>query len=175
MQKGAIDRRDDGVFRKINPIIEKSISAMTDRKTGIIPALEILQIGYNEMKEHLSQTSSAMSATTIASDISKGLEAIDQLFKVAQTVQEDDESCDDQSKVHINTKRRQLKAKAFGGSERDAKSSKKTISTMGRTSIVDDGEFIKIEKAGSYKARNIKQFNVRETKTRTIKQLETSM
>lgn len=172
MQKGMSDG-SDGEFRKINQEVENVISTMKDQSTGIISALEILQVGYNEMKEHLDQTASSMSATTIVSDICKGLEAIGNIFKVDLIVAEqgDTDSCDDKE---INQKRRQLKKKAFEGGETSAAGSsmKKKISMKHRTSITEYGEYLEIAKAPQVKKMN--QFNEREIKT-VIRQLEEPM
>lgn len=178
MQKGMSDAGDDGKFRKINPSVENTIASMKDQTTGIVPALEILQIGYNEMKEHLDETSSSMAATTIASDIFKGLETIGNIFKVDPVigVQEDGDSCDDTQEPFINTKRRQLRKKAFEGGQTASSGSpkKKKISMKYRSFITDIGEFINIAKAPQVKSKKINQFSEREIKT-VIKQLEEPM
>lgn len=49
MQKGVNNGNDDNKFRKINPVIQKSLSSLNAPTTGLLPALEILQVGYNEM------------------------------------------------------------------------------------------------------------------------------
>lgn len=172
MQK-QMDGKDGGKFRKINPAIETTITTMKDQSTGIVPALEILQIGYNEMKEHLNQTSSSMSATTIATDITKGLEELENLFKVDHAIEQDNDSRDDQPTTNYSTRRRDLKKKAFVGEPaHSSEPPKKKISMTYRTSITDDGEYIKIQKAKSVKPK--KPLNGRDNKT-VIKQLEVPM
>lgn len=177
MQKGLIGGSDDGKFRKINSVIEKTISTMNDQTAGIIPALEILQVGYNEMKEHLNQTSSSMSTTTIATDLLEGLEAIEKLFKVDTViaVREEDSCGDKKSKTDINTTRRQLKKKAFEGEQAtSSESPKKTPSVKHRTSITDDGDNIKLVKATVKKPKKTNQPFGRAIKS-VLKQLELPM
>lgn len=172
MQK-QMDGSDGSKFVKINSVIDTTITTMKDQSTGIVPALEILQIGYNEMKEHLNQTSSSMSTTTIATDITKGLEALENLFKVDHTIEQDNDSCDDEHPTNISTTRRNLKKKAFEGETAQRSGPpKKKISMTYRTSITDDGEYIKIQKAKSVKPK--RPLNGRDNKT-VIKQLEVPM
>src|ERR1700744_3173547 len=96
MQKGMSSTNDNGRFRKINPNVEKTISTMKDKATGILPALEILQVGYNEMKEHLDRTST-LSATTITTDILKGLGTIEKIFNNETVVEESKNDSDSDS------------------------------------------------------------------------------
>lgn len=178
MQKGMIDGNDDLKFRKINPMIEDTISVMKQQSTGIVPALEILQIGYNEMKDHLNQSASPLAATTIATDIAKGLEQIENLFKIDRLAEQDTESGTvDKQSIDISTRRRQLKKKAFGDGPAAAAassgSSKKVMSGNYRNSITDDGDYIKIEKANQ-RLTKINPLNKREFRT-VVKQLVVPM
>lgn len=169
------DGSDCGKFRKVNAFVENTISTMKEQNAGIIPALEILQVGYNEMKEHLNETSSVMPPTTIVNDIIKGLAGIEKIFTLDPIIDEQEEIdlCDDKPDTSINTKRRELKKKAFKGKTADVSvSPKKNISMRYRTSITDDGEFLKIAKAPVIKPK--KSLNQREIKT-VIKQLEPPM
>lgn len=174
MQKGLNKANGNSIFRKFNPIIESTINSITNKTTGLIPALEMLQIGYNEMKEHLDPTSSTLPATTIATDVLKGLEKLEKLFDGETNIDvlEDDESS------HINTKRRKIRKKAFDGVEIEpepvpgssSSSTKKKISMKYRTSITDDGDFLKIAKASIVKSGKPNRFNERQIKS-VIKQL----
>lgn len=59
-------------FRKINPIIEGEVATLRDESKGLMSAIDILQAGYNEMKEHLSATvadCSGLAPTKIAAEI----------------------------------------------------------------------------------------------------------
>lgn len=175
MQKGMSKSGGGSKFRKINPILQKTISTMKDPKSGIIPALEILQVGYNEMKEHLNQTSSSsMPETTIVTEILDGLEAIEKCFKVDSIVEQDGtDTIEDKSTSNVNTKRRQLKKMAFeGGLSVTSLVPQKKVSSMFRTAIVDDGEYLNIMKSKPTKKAN--SLNNRELKT-VIKQLQIPM
>lgn len=170
MQKGMSSTSDNGRFRKINPNVEKTISTMKDKTSGIIPALEILQVGYNEMKEHLDRTST-LSATTITTDILKGLETIEKIFNNEIIEEQPVNYSDDVSSAedNVNTNRRKIKKKAFRGD--GASSSKKEINMKYRTSIIDDGEFLNISKSSQHKSKKINKISARQAKT-VNKQLE---
>lgn len=176
MQKGISDGSDENKFRKINSVVETAITTMKEQTNGIIPALEILQVGYNEMKEHLNQTSSSLSATTIATDIFRGLESIEKLFRIDTVVGENEvnDPSDDKPKCFINARRRQLKKKAFQCVRPTRTQSPKKRTSMNYTSIVDDGEFLKIEKKTVFKSKKLNPLNDRQIKT-VIKQLEMPM
>ncbi|XP_037032954.1 snRNA-activating protein complex subunit 1 [Bradysia coprophila] len=171
MQKGMIDGNDDLRFRKINPMIDDTMSVMKEPSTGIVPALEILQIGYNEMKEHLNQSSSSLAPTTIATDIAKGLEEIENLFKIDRVPKAHDPDSDaDNQSDDISTRRKQLKKKAYGAdAAASSESPKKTKSGKYRNSITDDGDYIKIEKATQKVTKN-NELTKREYRT-VVKQL----
>lgn len=66
-------------FRKINPIIEGEVTALRDESKGLMSAIDILQAGYNEMKEHLSATMtdcSGLATTKIATEITDHVNGI---------------------------------------------------------------------------------------------------
>lgn len=170
MQKGMIDGNDALKFRKINPMIEDKISVMKEPSTGIVPALEILQIGYNEMKEHLNQSSAQLPPTTIVTDIAKELDEIENLFKIDRCTDSgaDNQTCD------ISTRRKQLKKKAFGEDPTASSTSpKRTTNGKYRNTITDEGEFIRIEKA-TQRAAKSSELNKREYRT-VAKQLVVPM
>lgn len=71
-------------FRKINPIIETEVAALRDDSKGLMSAIDILQAGYNEMKEHLSATiadCSGLAATKIATNIAEHVREIQANFE----------------------------------------------------------------------------------------------
>lgn len=101
-------------FQSANPLIANPINAMTDKSSGLLTALEIIQIGYNEMKEHLSNTvpeCSGLANTNCLRDILPRMEKICERFdgnkltrmelrqrmqrKKVATLQIDDENDDD--------------------------------------------------------------------------------
>lgn len=175
MQKGMTNANDDSKFRKITPMIDKTIASLKDQTTGIISALDILQVGYNEMKEHIDQSASILPATTIATEILKDLGKIEKLFNVQTTVNEADASdaSDKPEKSLVNTKRKTIKKKAFSG-ESGSSSTPKEISMKYRTYTTDDGNFINIAKSSQNKYKKINALNERQIKT-VVKQLEVPM
>ncbi|KAG4078528.1 hypothetical protein HA402_009240 [Bradysia odoriphaga] len=169
MQKGMIDGNDIFRFRKINPMIDDTISVMKEPSTGIVPALEILQIGYNEMKEHLNQSSSSLAPTTIATDIARGLEEIENIFKIDRVANAQDTDLGAESD-DISTRRKQIKKKAYvDDAAASSESPKRTMSGKYRNSITDDGDYIKIEKATAKVMKN-NELTKREYRT-VVKQL----
>lgn len=70
-------------FRKINPIIDSEVAALRDESKGLMCAIDILQAGYNEMKEHLSATvadCSGLTATKISTEIAEHVNEIQANF-----------------------------------------------------------------------------------------------
>lgn len=71
-------------FRKIGPIIRKDIKMLGDETEGVLGAIDLLQVGYNEMKESLSNTiddCSGMATTNILQEIFPQLDKIEKFFK----------------------------------------------------------------------------------------------
>lgn len=71
-------------FRKINPLIEGEVTALRDESKGLMSAIDILQAGYNEMKEHLSATvadCSGLTSTKIATEIAEHVHEIQSNFE----------------------------------------------------------------------------------------------
>lgn len=171
MQKGMSSANENSEFRKVNPVMEKTISTLKDKSSGIIPALKILEVGYNEMKEHIDPSASILPQSTIATDILKGLAKLEKII-VDRTMNEAEITANDTvSKSQGNSKRKELKKKAHGG-EFDSKIKK--ISMKYRTHTTDDGEFIKITKSSQNKSKKVKQLSERQLKT-VVKQLEVPM
>lgn len=70
-------------FRKINPIIEGEVAGLRNESKGLLSAIDILQAGYNEMKEHLSATvadCSGLASTKIATEIADHVNEIQANF-----------------------------------------------------------------------------------------------
>lgn len=133
-----------------------------------------------KQKEHLNQSSNSMSATTIVTDITKRLDEIGKLFKLGTATEEATGSVsgDAAGDGHGNSKRRKLKMKAFEGAQKGRTASEsspnKRPQLTYRTSVTDDGDFIKIEKAPLRKVENKRQLKERELRT-VIKQLDEPM
>lgn len=70
-------------FQTINPLVVGQIDTMANRSSGLLTAFEIIQIGYNEMKEHLTETiteCSGMTNTNCLRDILFRMEKIKARF-----------------------------------------------------------------------------------------------
>lgn len=71
-------------FRKVNPIIESEVAGLRDESKGLMSAIDILQAGYNEMKEHLSVAMpdcSGLMATKISAEIAEHVNEVQAYFE----------------------------------------------------------------------------------------------
>lgn len=84
MQKSELRQATTGdlVFRNIHNTVAAELHALRHPVTGIVPALQLLQAGYNEMKDHLDDAASMLPATAVMEDIVAGLENIEKIFKI---------------------------------------------------------------------------------------------
>lgn len=70
-------------FEKTQPQILSTTSTLKDQSTGLVSAIDSLQVGYNEMKEHLAQSNencAGLQASTIMEGIMAAIEGIEQVF-----------------------------------------------------------------------------------------------
>lgn len=103
-------------FHKITPQIIDTISTIKDGSTGLVTSMDILQAGYNEMKEHLAKTNencSGLTVSTLANEISNEIDKIENIFTATiptrrhkgqrnQQSTEQDSADDDQSLIEYN-------------------------------------------------------------------------
>lgn len=71
-------------YQKINTTILPTINGLRDESKGLLTAIETLQVGYNEMKEHFAKTTTDMANlknTNIVGDIVPRIEKIQKLFE----------------------------------------------------------------------------------------------
>lgn len=160
-------------FKSIGTFIESELATMKDEMYGIIPALEMLQVGYNEMKEHLDMAGPSkglLPSTSIMSNIMTGMEKIEKIFSSA--VAEDkaivgrkrklhremleviDSDLDEDIMTSIGAKRACLKKKAFTG---------ESIPDV-KISVTEDDDILKVTRQIKTYTRDKK----RELRRRTV-------
>lgn len=159
-------------FKKHTSNIVSELAQIKNESAGIIPALEILQVGYNEMKEHLDQpgpSKGLLPATTIMEKIMAGVNQMEKNLIPAAHKEKHNalrkremtkSDSDDESIDEIGLKRSQIKKKGFqllgvgfkydlntndkDVEERAHKSSQNSNSQPIRTTITEDENCIKI-------------------------------
>lgn len=70
-------------FQKVAPHITDTISTIKDGTTGLLTSMDIIQAGYNEMKEHLAKTNencAGLRASVLANEISNEIEKFENIF-----------------------------------------------------------------------------------------------
>lgn len=70
-------------FQKIDPLINEQIEGLKNPARGLVTAMEIIQIGYNEMKEHITATipeCSRIPTTNVLKEIMPSMKRIKGLF-----------------------------------------------------------------------------------------------
>lgn len=71
-------------FQKINPTIIGSVNDLQNESKGLLSAIEILQVGYNEMKGHFADTIKEcvnMKSTDIISEVNTQLDTVKKIFE----------------------------------------------------------------------------------------------
>lgn len=72
-------------FIRLAPSLGSELVSLKNPNSGIVPALDILQDAYNEMKEHLDAggpSTGLLPATTIVDEIKAGIEKIEHAFSM---------------------------------------------------------------------------------------------
>lgn len=90
-----LDRRElheVAINGKSNRIRNEFINNLGNLKDGVIPALHMLEAGYNEMKEHLdkSKQRNLLPITKIMKDVSEGIERIEEIFRAPKQSQQEE-------------------------------------------------------------------------------------
>ena len=108
-------REDTGSsgYKKFKPTI---FAKAKNESSGIIPALEILQVGYNEMKEHLDlagPSQGLLPTSTFMTDIIHSIDKIENNFKSIKNVKHKKNDAVKKEDNTIGLRRRDIKRKAF--------------------------------------------------------------
>lgn len=108
-------------FKRYTAQIHTELAKLKNESTGIIPALEILQVGYNEMKEHLDKAGPSeglLPTTTIMEEIMTGVDNIEKNLKPPSSKEKTKEGHakkkrNSESDDDIGLKRSKIKQKGF--------------------------------------------------------------
>lgn len=73
-------------FQKVTPHIIDTVATIKDGSTGLLTSMDIIQAGYNEMKEHLAKTNencAGLKASVLANEIANEIEKFENIFVTA--------------------------------------------------------------------------------------------
>lgn len=90
MHKDSLTLLTRSEYKRYAPVIATQVGSLESASTGVISALGILQLGYNEMKEHLDVTGPSkglLPPTSILSDITTSMENIKKYWKIGENLE----------------------------------------------------------------------------------------
>lgn len=128
MHKDSVELLARSEYKRFEPVIAPDVMSLECASTGVISALGILQIGYNEMKEHLDMagpSTGLLPPTSIISDINTSLEKIKKYWKIGENLKpiSDDGGGDEetQNPGSIGVRRARIKKTGWRGNITAAK------------------------------------------------------
>lgn len=132
-------------YKRFAPVIITEVESLQNTSTGVISALGTLQVGYNEMKEHLDlagPSTGLLPPTSIINDINTTMEKIKTYWKIKETVELNSKSGGSVDATHhsssICARRVQLKNTGWESNNTSSKLISKVISssTVNRASFL---------------------------------------
>lgn len=165
-----VEKNRQRVHERFSYNLESELSVWKDKNHGIIPALELLQVGYNEMKQHLDAegpSQGVLPSSNIIGEISKGIKNIEEYFKLSlkrksdfDDSDEDDTSDSDNS--DIGERRKKLKKKKLNVSTEIATDSNY------RCRLDEDDEFINIYRPNKVFVRDAEREKIGRTVLKSL-------
>lgn len=121
------DTLSDSEMKKIEGSVKEDLMNFVKERNGIVSAIQLIEMGYNEMKEGLKnpKNDKLLPASSCATEVLLGLRKINEIFNPEPAIEV----------VSGDSRRKSLKKKAFQGNESPEKAPDEVPGKKGRTTM----------------------------------------